>query len=112
MNSTAYIIFLLWIVIFIMLRNRQKAVIARKIIEKRKLGENTEMNELAKRFIDQECLIYTINNQILGTIKEVCDGAILVEKNGNVEAVSLDFIIRIRAYPKNKNGKKKSIVFD
>ena len=70
------------------------------------------MNEFAKRFIDQECLIYTINNQITGTIKEVCDGAILVDKNGNVEAVSLDFIIRIRAYPRNKNGKKKSVILD
>ena len=70
------------------------------------------MKELAKRFIDKECLIYTINNQITGIIKEVCDGAILVEKNGTVEAVSLDFIIRIREYPRNKNGKKKSVILD
>lgn len=39
-----------------MLRNR-KAVIARQIIKKRKMEGNTEMKELAKRFIDKECLI-------------------------------------------------------
>lgn len=71
------------------------------------------MRELAKRFIDKECLIYTFNsNQLEGVIKEVTDGAILVEKAGTVEAVNLDFIIRIREFPKTKKGKKKSVVFD
>ena len=74
---------------------------------------NTEMKELAKRFIDKECLIYSFNsNQLEGVIKEVTDGAILVEKSGTVEAVNLDFIVRIREYPKNKKGRKKSIVLD
>ena len=71
------------------------------------------MKELAKRFIDKECLIYTFNgNQLEGVIKEVTDGAILVEKSGNTEAINLDFIIRIREFPKNKKGKKKSVVID
>lgn len=71
------------------------------------------MKELSKRFIDKECLIYSFNgNQLEGVIKEVTDGAILVEKAGNVEAVNLDFIVRIREFPKNKKGKKKSVVLD
>ena len=71
------------------------------------------MTELAKRFIDKECLIYTFNgSQITGTLKEVCDGAVLIENNGTVEAVNIDFIMRLREYPKNKKGKKKSVVLD
>lgn len=71
------------------------------------------MTELAKRFIDKECLIYTFNgSQINGTVKEVGDGAILVESNGTVEAINIDFVMRIREYPKKKNGKKKSVVLD
>ena len=35
-----------------------------------------------------------------------------VEKNGTVEAINLDFVIRIREFPKNKKGKKKSLVLD
>ena len=70
------------------------------------------MKELAKRFIDKECIIYTINNQITGIIKEVCDGALLIEKNSTIEAVSLDFITRIREYPRNKKGKKRSVILD
>ena len=114
MNPSTYIpIIVLWIIIFIMLRNR-KAVIARQIIKKRKMEGNTEMEELAKRFIDKECLIssFDSNHQFEGVIKEVSDSAILVEKNGTVEAINLDFVIRIREYPKNKKGKKKSVVLD
>lgn len=114
MNPSTYIpIIVLWIIIFIMLRNR-KAVIARQIIKKRKLEGNIEMKELAKRFIDKECLISSFdgNHQYEGIIKEVTDGAILVEKDGKTEAINLDFVIRIREYPRNKKGKKKSVVLD
>ncbi len=72
------------------------------------------MKELAKRFIDKECLItaFDSNHQFEGVIKEVSDSAILVEKKEAVEAINLDFVIRIREYPKNKKGKKKSVVLD
>ena len=72
------------------------------------------MKELAVRFIDKECLIYSFDgsHQYEGVIKEVTDGAILIEKDGKCEAINLDFIMRIREYPRNKNGKKKSVVLD
>jgi len=106
-------IIVVFIVLFILLRN-QKSVIAKKVIKKRKTEEKTEMIELAKIFIGKECLIYAFdsNHQFSGTIKEVSDGAILIENNGSIEAVNLDFVIRIREYPKNKKGKKKSVVLD
>ena len=97
-----------------MLRNRQKAAIVRKAIKKRKSGGNTEMKELALRFLNKECVIYAFDNghQFDGVIKEVTDGAILIEKDGKYEAINLDFVIRIREYPTKKNGKKKSVVLD
>ena len=72
------------------------------------------MIELAKRFLGKECLIYAFdsNHQFDGVIKEVSNGAVLLEKNGKLEAINLDFVIRIREYPRNKNGKKKSVVID
>lgn len=113
MNPSTYIpIIILWIIIFAMLRKRKKALIIRKILKKRKTGGNTEMKELAKRFIDKECLINSIDHQYEGVIKEIADGAILVEKAGMLEAISLDYIVRIREFPKNKKGKKKSVVLD
>lgn len=115
MNPATYIpIILLWVILFMAFRTRRKAVIVKKIIERKKSGGNTEMKELAKRFIDKECLIYSFDSthQYEGTIKEVTDGAILVERDGKTEAINLDFVIRIREYPLNKKGKKKSVVLD
>lgn len=69
------------------------------------------MYELAQKFIGKECLIYTFNSsQLTGVIKEVNEGGILLENGDNLEAVNFDFIVRIREYPKKKNGKKKSVV--
>ena len=70
------------------------------------------MLELAKRFIEKECIIYTFNNQVVGIIKEIEGNALMIEKNGVFEAVNLDFVVRIREYPKKKNGKQKSVVLD
>jgi len=115
LNPSTYIpIIILWIIIFFVIFRNRRAVVARQIIKKRKLEGNAEMKELAKRYIDKECLIssFDSNHQFEGVIKEVSDSAILVEKNGTVEAINLDFVIRIREYPKNKKGKKKSVVLD
>jgi ferredoxin-fold anticodon binding domain-containing protein len=114
-NPAIYIpIIFLWILIFTNSQKKRKAVILSKIIENKKSGGRKEMKELATRFIDKECVIYSFNSdhQFTGTIKEVTDGAILIEKDGNVEAINLDFVIRIREFPKNKNGKKKSVILD
>ena len=72
------------------------------------------MKELAKRFIGKECIIYAFdsNHQFDGVITEVSEGALLIEKDEKAEAINLDFVIRIREYPRNKKGKKKSVVLD
>ena len=71
------------------------------------------MKELAERFIEKECMIYTYNGQLDAVIKEVTDGGLLIKRLDNTEeVVNLDFVIRIREYPRKKNGKKKDIVLD
>lgn len=106
-------IIVIFVVLFVLLRNR-RAVIARKIIRKRKKEGNREMIELAKRFVGKECLISAFdgNHQFSGIIKEVNESAVLIENAGNIEVINLDFVIRIREYPKSKKGKKKAIIFN
>lgn len=112
MEHSYWIPFFMFMVLFIILRSHDNAAVNKLMNQKR--GENnTEMTELAKRFIGKECIIYSFNgNQYTGTIKEVCDGAVLVENDGNTEAINLDFIVRLREHPRNKKGKKKSVVLD
>jgi len=107
----AYIIFL---VLFILLltRRRQEKAWLKHHIQSKKRKDREPMIELAKRFIGKECIVYTFNSQVTGTVKEVSDSAILLENGSNPEAVNLDFIVRIREYPRKKNGKKKSVILD
>ncbi len=75
------------------------------------------MKELAKRFIGEECIIYTIisnDGSVQGVIKEIDDGGMVIEKKtGELEIVNLDFVTRIRGVSeKEKNGRKKGVVLD
>lgn len=70
------------------------------------------MKELAKQFIGKECIVYTVtgmDSTVKGTIKVVGDGGIIIEKNDGIEAVNLEYVTRIREWPRNAKGKKKQI---
>ena len=88
----------IWILLFVILpaqRRRKRTILANTILNKGL--ENKEMFELAKRFIEKECIIYAFDgNQYTGVIKEVNEGAILIEKKGNTEAINLSFVVRIK----------------
>lgn len=100
-----------FIALFIIMRSRDQEV-PRKIIQKRK-GEDKTMIELAKRFIDKDCLIYAYDGEEFdGVIREVSNSAVWVEKDGKMEAINLDYVTRIREYPRDKKGKRKSLVLD
>lgn len=111
-----WIVFILIIYLYIR-KERQTAAVVRQIQKQRKQNkEKAAMKELAMQFIGEECLIYTITSSsgsIQGVIREIDDGGMIIEKeSGEREIINLDFVTRIRQYPKKKNGKKKSVVFD
>lgn len=111
MNNVYIILFMTIFIVFYQKRKNDK-VILKQIIESKNKKEKSEMLELAKIFIGKECLVYTFNSQVTGIIKEVSDGAVLLENKNISEVINLDYIIRIREFPKNKNGKKKLVAFD
>jgi len=103
---------MLYLVIFMNMGNARKSFEQR--VKNRTAEGRKEMLELAKRFIGKECIItaFDSSHRFEGVIKEVTEGAILIEKDGKLEVVNLDFVIRIKEYPTNKNGKKKALVWD
>ena len=112
MNPAIYVAIFLPILIMIMNRRKRRRQIE-EIIKKRKKGDTGEMLEFARALIGKECIIYLFDdNQHTGIIKEVTDGAILFEKKGEAQVLNLDYVVRIREFPKNKNGKRKSIFID
>lgn len=70
------------------------------------------MIELAKQFEGKDCIVYTVTGSdgiIKGKLKEVSDGGIIIERADGTEAVNLEYVIRIREWPRNSKGKKKPI---
>ena len=69
------------------------------------------MHELLEKYIGRECIVYTLSgNQITGTVTALKDGWLnIADKLGNEEVLNLDYIVRVRDIPLNKNGKKKAI---
>ena len=118
MNS--HYLFLLALILLVIIpwitRQRRLAAVKQILNRKKQNKENSEMKELAKRFIGEECIIYTITSNdgsVQGVIKEIDDGGMVIEKKtGELEIVNLDFVTRIREYPRKKNGKKKNVVLD
>ena len=114
----SYLVIIAVLIIFFCIRRRRRpAAVAWQILNQRKQNkENVVMKELAKQFIGEECIIYTITSNdgsIQGVIKEIDDGGMVIERNsGGREIVNLDFVTRIRQYPRKKNGKKKDFVLD
>ena len=115
MNSF-YLIILLLLVIFPASRRRRITIVRNILSKKMQNKENRVMKELAKRFIGEDCIIYPVTSfdgSLHGVIKEVNDSAMIIENaSGELEVVNLDFVTRIRQYPRKKNGKKKSLVLD
>ncbi len=67
------------------------------------------MRELAQRFIGKECVVYTMLGElspVQGTLTEVSEGGLLIEKKGNVQVMNLDYVVRIEERPRNARKKR------
>ncbi len=117
MNSFYLLLALLLLMMIPQITLRRRLAAIRHILNQKKRNkERSEMKELAKRFIGKECVIYTVTSNdgsVQGAIKEIDDGGMVIEKkSGELEIINLDYVTRIREYPRTKTGKKKSIVLD
>lgn len=105
----------LFLFVFLPQRRKRNAAVLHHIRRKGK-KEREAMETLAKQFIGKECIIYTITSNdgsVQGTIREVSGGGLVLEDaQGQIQAVNLEYVTRIREYPRNKKGKKKSVVLD
>lgn len=107
------IILLVFVALYFIAQQRQLTVNLHRI-RKKKRGKS-EMTELIQKYIGKECLIYTCmssSSLLKGVVLSCKDGWIEVETDGQTDIVNCEYIIRIREYPKNKKGKRKSVVLD
>ena len=111
-GSYIAVLVLIFVVIIPWINQKKRLAVIKHIKNKKYNKENNAMKELAKQFIGKECIIYTVtgtDSVIKGIVKEVTDGGIVVEKKDGTEAVNLEYVTRIREWPRNSKGKKKQI---
>ena len=106
-TSTAIVLFLLFVTLFLWLRRRHRNVIAVRMMRRKrqsKREERIDMEEMARRINKKNCTLQTFDsNAITGELLEVTAGAVLVRgKDGQEAAVNLDFILKILEVPEKK----------
>ena len=112
-NHSCFLPFIIILIFLLLERRKQKIAVTHHNIKKKRKDIHT-MKELAKQFIGKECIIYTVADNfgnIQGVIEEVNDTGLTVEDKQGLQAVNLDYVLRIREYPRKKNGKEKSVFF-
>lgn len=87
----------------------------RRLRKKRLEKENFTMSSVMDRFLGKDCLIYFSmgSGQVSGVIESVEDNWLVIRTlAGQTDVVSLDYVNRVREYPLDKHGKRKSVVLD
>ena len=111
MDSMWIIYLVLFIVITLQIRSNNLNIVRKHLRSKK---GKVNMTEMIKNYIGKECLIYTCTSgsTVTGVIRSYNDGWIEIEQNGQRDIMNCEYITRIREYPRNKNGKKKSVIVD
>lgn len=105
---TYFIIFLVLLMIAI---ETKRQSIQRIIKRKKNRRGNKCMNEIIKEYVSKDCIIFLSNSStvIKGNVTSLNDNWITVKTKDGNESINIDYIVRIKEHPVNKNGKKKSV---
>ena len=94
MSSTSFLPIVLLLLCMNISRQNRRAVAQRMLARKKRVIINKRMEtrkkmfEAAKKFIGKKCVIYTFNSDyITGVVKEVTDGAVIVDRKGRSKSV-------------------------
>ena len=80
MNPAIYLCFVPLLVYLITYNGRKKQRAAMIAWQNKNKGVSMSMIEIAKRFVDTECIVYMFDgNTVTGTVKELSDGALLIQ---------------------------------
>ncbi len=106
-------VFIIFIVLFCR-RRKHRRVSAAAVIRRRK-QEAKVMEEMIRSYIGKEVIIYTLSGEghIDGVLESAQDGWATVTgfDSGERQSVNLEYVVRVREYPHDKNGKRK-LIFD
>ncbi|MBR4225104.1 MAG: hypothetical protein IKR73_09870 [Oscillospiraceae bacterium] len=98
------------IVLFIVLMARKRMMVAAVLTHRRKKGRRI-MEDMIREFVGKEVIIDTVSGSggISGTLESVDNGWAVVKglDYSEMQTINLEYVVRVREYPRNKNGKRK-----
>lgn len=116
MDSNYTILIIIFVVLLLISAENSKKIAARKNrqlrTKMRGKGSFFKMSEMIKRYLGKDCIIYCGNSfseSVSGIIEEVTDEWVCVTSKEGNQIVKIEYISRIREYPKNKKGKRATV---
>jgi hypothetical protein len=116
MDTNVWIILILAIALISIGGGRRKAQVIKRLAKIRQNHKEglSIMCDVFNRFIGKECIITTMDTaNVIGVVEAIEGDWLAIRAKGGAEDLDMlriEFISRIREYPKGKNGKKKWIV--
>ena len=110
----------IWLVVFTMIARRRKEereaeLVRSKACLRRKKGKAKIMEDMIREYLGKDVVIYTLgrSSMVSGVLDLVKDGWCVIKdfESGEAQTVNLEYVVRVREYPKDKNGKRK-LIFD
>ena len=71
-----------------------------------------KIEDALQRFVEnkEECVIYFDNGgTVEARVLETGEGFIIIDEKDSKSVVNIEHIMRVRSYPKNEKGKKKTV---
>lgn len=100
------------ILIYFPRKKRRRFIVSQKKLKnkilRKDMKEKNIMKELAQRFIGKDCYIKLLEGSADGFVKDVTESGIMLEKEGQIQVVNLDYVMKIQEYP-YKKGKRATI---
>ncbi len=72
------------------------------------------MSDIFNKYIGKDCIVYTSNSNFSAVecnVTGINGNWLCIKTKDGEDVINLDYIVRVKEHPVNKNGKKKSVIF-
>lgn len=108
--QTSLLAVIFWLLIYLPRKRRQAAL--GRVLHMKKMSrqkkEGASVRALAQQFMGKDVYIKLIEGTADGVLKEITGSGLMLENKYGIQAVNLDYILKIREYP-YKNGKRATL---
>ena len=110
----------IWLILFMTIAKRRKEernaeLVHRTACLRRRKRNGKIMEDMIREYLGKDVVIYTLgsSSMVSGVLDLVKDGWCVIKdfESGEAQTVNLEYVVRVREYPKDKNGKRK-LIFD